>query len=173
MFSRSFLWLLLFISIVVPRVSAANSADVPNQNAMQLMGKSGYVFAGTVTAIRRISAGTSAVDSVEITFHVDRAIRGVRSGKSLTIREWSGLWTSGERYSIGQRVVLFLYKPSKLGLTSPVGGSSGRVNVDRQGTVRIPAEWEAGASKASTTQNQIHRRTVQEFTRILRRSAEE
>lgn len=137
------------------------------------MRKAGYVFAGTVTSIGRISAGASAIDSVEITFHVDRAIRGVRTGQTLTIREWSGLWASGERYSIGQQVVLFLYKPSKLGLTSPVGGSSGRVSIDAEGKVGIPPEWQSGVPIKTTAQSQIHRQSVREFTRILRRSAEE
>ena len=55
----------------------------------------------------------------------------------MTIREWAGLWNTGERYETGERVLLFLYPKSKLGLTSPVGGKLGRYAVDAAGRVLI------------------------------------
>ena len=42
---------------------------------------------------------------------------------------------SGERYRSGEHLLLFFYSPSKLGLTSPVGGSLGRFAVDSAGNV--------------------------------------
>ena len=75
------------------------------------------------------------VPTVEITFKVEQAIRGTHDGQLLTIREWAGLWESGERYHSGERLLLFLYGPSKLGLTSPVGGALGRFRVDSGGNV--------------------------------------
>jgi len=72
---------------------------------------------------------------MRITFRVEQAIRGVRTGQMLVIREWAGLWESGERYRTGERVLLFLYSPSKLGLTSPVGGPLGRFAMDSNGRV--------------------------------------
>lgn len=62
-------------------------------------------------------------------------MRGTSPGQLLTIQEWAGLWTGGERYRVGERVLLFLYSPSKLGLTSPVGGAMGRFAVDSQGKI--------------------------------------
>ena len=38
------------------------------------------------------------VATVQITFRVEQAMRGTRAGQILTIREWAGLWNSGERY---------------------------------------------------------------------------
>src|SRR5258708_29179611 len=55
----------------------------------------------------------------------------------LTIHEWAGLWSIGERYRLGERVLLFLYPPSKLGLTSPVAGAVGRFAMDSQGHILL------------------------------------
>jgi hypothetical protein len=81
-----------------------------------------------------------------VTDYVPRgaSIRGVREGHSLEVREWAGLWNSGERYRVGERVVRFLYPLSRLGLTSPVGGALGRFDVTSQqeivlGNIRIDA----------------------------------
>jgi hypothetical protein len=79
---------------------------------------------------------------------------GVRAGQTLAIREWAALWELGERYRSGEGVLLFLYPPSKLGLTSPAMGPWGRFRIGPDGQVVIdprrigvPArrpEWEAG-----------------------------
>jgi hypothetical protein len=49
------------------------------------------------------------------------------------------LWTRGERYRVGQRLMLFLYAPSALGLTSPVGGRAGEFALDRDGRIVLSA----------------------------------
>jgi len=65
-------------------------------------------------------------------------MRGRRRGQILRVREWDGLWNFGERYDIGQRVLLFLYPNSKLGLTrSPVGGALERYQIDKSGHVLV------------------------------------
>jgi hypothetical protein len=46
----------------------------------------------------------------------------------------------GTTVSPGERVVLFLYPASKLGLTSCVGGALGRFAVDRSGWVQLGAQ---------------------------------
>jgi len=92
------------------------------------------VFSGVVTQVQRSQGVTGAT---AITFRVESAIRGVRRGQVVTFREWSGLWNNGERYVAGERVLLFLYPKSKLGLTSPVGGKLGRYSVDAAGRVLI------------------------------------
>ena len=100
----------------------------------------GMIFSGTVKSIeRRPASRGSAVETVVVTFHVENAIRGVTPGEDLTISQWIGLWTSGQRYRVGERVLLFLYPPSKLGLTSSVAGPLGRFNVDAWGRVLLSA----------------------------------
>lgn len=98
----------------------------------------GYIFDGTVLSVQPVVQNEIGnVATVEITFRVEQAMRGARAGQVLTIREWAGLWDSGERYRPGERLLLFLYSPGKLGLTSPVGGSSGRFAVDANGNALI------------------------------------
>jgi len=137
--------------------------------------QSGMIFAGRVVSIQL--DGLSAPDraaSVQITVQVEQGVRGATAGQRLTFREWGGLWSGGERYRVGQRVMLFLYPPSALGLTSPVGGSAGRYEIDRsgrvrvttpQGTIRVHPDSDAsGASRMVP---------IREFTHALRRMAEE
>jgi hypothetical protein len=100
----------------------------------------GTIFSGTVTAIARHPAtGHQLVETVAVTFHVERAIRGTTPGQELTISQWIGLWSSGQRYRVGERVLLFLYPPSKLGLTSCVAALMGRFSIDPLGRVSLSA----------------------------------
>jgi len=101
----------------------------------------GTIFSGTVTAIaRRPATPSQAVETVAITFHIEKAIRGATPGEDLTISQWIGLWSSGQRYRVGERVLLFLYPPSKLGLTSCVAGTTGRFAIDPRGRVLLSAQ---------------------------------
>jgi hypothetical protein len=107
----------------------------------QFVRAAGIIFSGRVTSVGRTpSSGGQAMASTSITFQVERAMRGASAGQSLTIHEWAGLWTGGERYRIGERVLLFLYSPGKLGLTSPVSGGMGRFAMDPQGRIMIGAQ---------------------------------
>jgi hypothetical protein len=98
---------------------------------------SGYIFAGTVRSVERVAPKRNGVATVRIAFRVDEAMQGVRTGQTLTIYEWAGLWEAGETYRPGERVLLFLYPPSKLGLTSPVRGPQGRFKIGPGGRVAI------------------------------------
>jgi hypothetical protein len=101
----------------------------------------GTIFSGTVTAIlRRPATRGSAVETVAITFHIENAIRGATAGQNLTISQWIALWSGGQRYRVGEHVLLFLYPPSKLGLTSCVGGALGRFIIDPRGRVLLSAQ---------------------------------
>lgn len=116
----------------------SQTPQLPNLHAVAA--PSGYIFAGTVKAVELIRPQRKDKDSVavmQITFHVDRGYRGVRTGQTIPIREWAGLWESGERYRTGEHVMLFLYPPSKLGLTSPV--PNGRFPVDSGGGIVVPS----------------------------------
>jgi hypothetical protein len=92
-----------------------------------------------VVAIARASSPKTR-GSNAITFKVDRSLRGTTAGQSLTIHEWVGLWDRGERYRVGEHVFLFLYPPSRLGLTSPVAAGMGRFAVDSNGNVVLRPE---------------------------------
>jgi hypothetical protein len=99
-----------------------------------LLRASGMIFTGVVLAVQRSDTTTSSAIT-QVTFRVENAIRGVRRGQLVRVSEWGGLWNSGERYTKGERVLLFLYPKSKLGLTSPVGGKAGRYAVDSAGRI--------------------------------------
>jgi hypothetical protein len=135
----------ILLSVSCPMVAEDPSrsdparADLPElpylPHARPLTRSSGYIFAGTVKSVEWAAPKRKGVATVLINFHVDQAMRGVRTGQMLAIREWAGLWESGESYRPGERVLLFLYPPSKLGLTSPVGGPMGRFRIDPTGGV--------------------------------------
>jgi len=137
-FSPRFTFLVLFslIGITFPERLPERTPDAPKQPAISLLTlRAGYIFTGTVKAVHREHTGAGRVATMQITFHVDKALRGVRAGQSLVIHEWEGLWEAGERYRPGEQMLLFLYPPSKLGLTSAIGGAAGRFKVDEAGQV--------------------------------------
>jgi hypothetical protein len=110
----------------------------------QMVNAAGTIFSGRVTAIGRVPLSPGqAASSTTITFQVERAMRGVSAGETLTIHEWAGLWTSRERYRVGESVLLFLYPPGKLGLTSPVAGPMGRFAMDSQGRILMNGQHSA------------------------------
>jgi hypothetical protein len=100
----------------------------------QIVQAAGIIFSGHVTSVARAPSSGGPV-STAVTFKVEHAMRGTSAGRDLTIHEWAGLWTRGERYRVGERVLLFLYSPSKLGLTSPVAGPIGRFAVNSGGEI--------------------------------------
>jgi hypothetical protein len=133
--------------------------------------RSGYIFSGTVKSVERVAPRThDSVAVMRITFHVDQGLRGARTGQMLVIREWAGLWQSGDRYRPGERVMLFLYPPSKLGLTSPVGGGSGRFPVDPKGQVIVESRE---LSHAQTRAPRPIRMAPRELLRALRSAEKE
>ena len=128
--------------------SGQNSPPGSAPTFPQLARTAGTIFAGTVTRIEPgPAAGGSAVPTVAITFHVEHPLRGAVPGGSLTILEWLGLWSSGQRYTVGEHVLLFLYPLSKLGLTSAVGGAVGQFRLDSAGGI-LPSAWQFAAFQA-------------------------
>jgi len=102
----------------------------------KMVSAAGIIFSGHVTAVEHTPVPSGqAPASTNVSFQVEQAIRGIERGQILTIHEWAGLWASGERYRVGERVFLFLYPPSKLGLTSPVAGELGRFSLDSRGRI--------------------------------------
>jgi hypothetical protein len=133
----------------------------------------GTIFAGTVTTVARHPAtGGEAIETVAITFHVDNAIRGATPGETITVLQWMGLWSSGQRYRIGERVLLFLYPPSKLGLTSCVAASLGRFRIDPVGRVLLSAEH-LSAFRTDPVLGGRSRVSLSDFALAVRRATEE
>ena len=146
------------------------------------------IFGGEVTRVERVPpAQTSGEPMMQITFRVSQAIRGTRPGQTVVLREWEGLWQHrGEHYRVGEHLVLFLHRSSREGLSSPIGGRSGRFEIDRQNNLVLrPEQLEmiintlparatrvkpmaSGLSKQATVPTVPYR----EFIRILRQAAE-
>ena len=147
-------------------VSSAVLADlaIPKPVLRHIIRDSGKIFAGTVIKVERVDpTPASAIATTQITFRVEEPIRGVRQGQVVQVQEWSGLWQTGERYRVGERVLLFLYPPSKLGLTSPVGGTVGRLQIDRNRRVALKS---ASTARARTIK-------LKTLAAALRRAAKE
>lgn len=120
-------------------VAPGHPARSPVKGSLHhLVRAAGIIFSGTVT---RIEGGPAAngqsLETVAITFHIDTALRGTVANRNLTLTEWIGLWSAGQRYRVGEHVFLFLYPRSKLGLTSLVAGPTGRFDVDSRGYVLL------------------------------------
>ena len=108
----------------------------------QLARRAGIIFAGTVlaTAAQTLTptpvterAIPGAIPAIQLRFRVDEAIAGVESGQILTVREWAGASSMHRALQPGEHILIFLYPPSRLGLTSPVGGQSGMIALDSTG----------------------------------------
>jgi hypothetical protein len=124
------------LSAEIALTAPAPTTAPPQLFSPKQMRSSGMIFSGTVLTVAHLSSpGSPGI--TQIKFKVESAMRGRRRGQILRVREWDGLWNFGERYDIGQRVLLFLYPNSKLGLTSPVGGALGRYQIDNSGHVLV------------------------------------
>jgi hypothetical protein len=142
---RCLLYLLLLFSPDLP-ARVIKTPPVPSPpSLLQLTQKAGYIFSGTVLTVERVPTKTqNEVATIRITFRVNQAVRGVSTQQVLTIREWAGLWEAGDRYRPGEQVLLFLYRPSKVGLTSPVSGDLGRFKLNIHGKTLLDAQRLAG-----------------------------
>ena len=121
--------------------SPVSPAPLRRAAFQRMVRAAGTIFSGTVTKIEPRGTGTAqSLETVAITFHMDDTIRGAVAGGNLTILEWAGLWSSGQRYRIGEHVALFLYPASKLGLTSSVSGPMGRFEVDAARHILLSAQ---------------------------------
>src|ERR1700758_722084 len=138
-FRRCFMILFVFVCCGLPVIGQESRDELGAGRGLQVLPRAaGTIFMGTVMSVRRIPATQeNELETMQIVFRVDNAIRGAQRGAHLAVREWMGLWPSGERYQVGERVLLFLYPPSRLGLNSPVGGPEGRFAVDDKGRVLV------------------------------------
>jgi len=137
---------LLAVAALLP-CAAAFTQTAPASSPLQLSPAfrelaraSGYIFIGTVTSVLP-GRLLNTIATVDVTFRVEKAYRGVRRGQSLTIHQWSALWNSGQRYKPGERVLLFLYPQSRLGLTSIVGEPAGRIRISASQFIFSPSQY--------------------------------
>lgn len=158
---------------VVPRLPVAVPTIPGAFGFPQLARAAGIIFSGAVTSIARHRARPGeTVETVAITFHVENAVRGATPGDTLTISEWIGLWSGGQRYRVGERVMLFLYSPSKVGLTSCAGGSLGRFDVDDAGRVLLSAQ-QLSAFRKDPAIGGKSRVPLSDFASAVRQASEE
>ncbi len=117
---------LLFAFAIVLSARAQTPEDLDT-----LSRDAALIFSGRVEAVAHLApAAAGDLGVVRVVFRVSRGYRGAADGQSLTIVEWDALWTSGERYRVGEQFLLFLYAPSgELGLTSTVTGQRGRLKL--------------------------------------------
>jgi hypothetical protein len=108
----------------------------------QISRRAGMIFAGTVlTSVSPMTNQTAPADPAaagtipasSLSFRVDEPIAGVKRGQVVTIHEWAGAWARHRPMSKGQHILIFLYPPSRLGLTSPVDGALGQIALDASG----------------------------------------
>jgi len=131
------------------------------------------IFSGKVTGIvHRPPTGGQAIETVAVTFHVENAIRGTTPGGDLTINQWSGLWASGQRYRIGERALFFFYPPSRVKLTSCVGGGMGRFAIDSDGWILFSSQ-QLLAFRTDPVLGGKSRVRFSDFTRAVRQAGEE
>ncbi|HTR23933.1 MAG TPA: hypothetical protein VMI10_08100 [Terriglobales bacterium] len=156
-YASALLTLPLALCLLTPFSHAADLSDSSTaQRALgpewkRLSRRAGMIFAGTVLRaeqpvrcgnkpnssdeacpVSRVAAIPSS-SFAELRFRIDLPIAGVEAGKILTIHEWAGAQDRHRPLRPGDRVLLFLYPPSRLGLTSPVGGLQGQIRLDSTG----------------------------------------
>jgi len=139
------------VAPVFAESAAAAAAHALGPNWQQLSRRAGMIFAGTILASPPASVQTATgVPSAAIRMHVNRAIAGVEPGQTLTIREWTGALSRHPAMRPGEHLLLCQYPPSRLGLTSPVGGSQGQLRLDSQGDAIIdPSPTSRDSQRAS------------------------
>ena len=111
-----------------------SAARVLGPRWRQISRSAGKVFAGTVLSVEmQLATKGRPIPSLEVKLRVDHGIAGVQTRQTITLREWAGAASTHRAMRGGQHVLLFLYPPSRLGLTSPVGGALGQIALDASG----------------------------------------
>ncbi len=138
----SFRGMFAWVVVCLAGVAAAQQSDqlaaarALGPHWKQLCRSAGTVFGGSVMSVAGQPAGKGRpIPTIEVKFRVERAVAGVQPGQLLTVREWAGAWSAHRAMLRGQHLLLFLYPPGRLGLTSPVGGSQGQIALDESGKV--------------------------------------
>ena len=166
-FFVAFVALTAFCQVGAAATAASDQAAaerVLGPHWQQLSRRAGLIFTGTVLSGQMQSARMDRpVPSVALRFRVDHGIAGATSGDTLTIHEWVGARTLHPPMRPGDRLLLFLYPPSRLGLTSPIGGAQGQIRLDATGRNVVAAQSAAvlnAAQEAQSTSSAARRPAV-------------
>ncbi len=134
----SFIVLLLGCTTGLAPSSPAAMADPPAPPAQSIIqpaeadlsAHAAVSVRGTVVSVEPVPTPPDGVGTMRVRFRVDEGLRGVQAGQLFTLTEWQGLWISGDRYRVGEPLLLYLYAPaSGSGLASPVSGYAGRISL--------------------------------------------
>lgn len=167
-----------FCVSLVAFATAQSEKPLSADRILPLTQSAGIIFRGTVISVERVApTRQNQLESMQICFRVAENLRGTKTGSTLCIREWAGLWTSRDRYRPGQQLGLFLYPPSQLGLTSPVGGNEGCFEIEQS----RPLSGSLTANRLTSdtsSQNNLQQPTrdaisSSEFRRLVRRSLQQ
>ena len=118
-------------------VDAAGNATTVEAALRAMSSQAAVMFVGKVTGVRRVGGdGLQAAGVVEVTFAVEKGMRGVGDGETYVLREWGGLWSAADkRYLVGSRLMMLLHAPGATGLSSPVSGMDGAIPVKGSGSL--------------------------------------
>ena len=118
-------------------VDGAGNATTVEAALRAMTSQAAVMFVGTVTGVRRVGGdGFQAAGVVEVTFAVEKGMRGVGDGETYVLREWGGLWSAADkRYMVGSRLLMLLHAPGATGLSSPVSGMDGVIPVKGSGSL--------------------------------------
>lgn len=132
----------------------------------------GTIFVGTVLGVENARTPGQSVPIIQIRFRVEHPIAGMREAETFTLREWSGAWSIHRPMRRGEKLLVFLYAPSRLGLSSPVGGALGQIPIDPGGQTVTARSEHAQMSRLETGRTRkAHAATVftiQQLERAIR-----
>ena len=140
MFLRRLLFpaiLLLSVVWLAPELSAQRGAMTVQRNLAQLTDRADVIVRGQVlSAISEPHPELRGLQTIVITLRVSERLKG-NSPDIYTFRQY--VWDIRDRFNTagyrkGQHLLLLMNKPSRLGLTSPVGLEQGRFTIRRDGT---------------------------------------
>ncbi len=115
-------WALLLALLAAPRLDAS---QLRSMGLAEMTQRADRVFSGRCTATEVVRDERIGFNVTHATFEVDRAVKG-DVGRTVTVRI---LGSGAPPFELGERVVLFLYPDSALGLTSPVGLGQGKFSI--------------------------------------------
>ncbi len=126
--------LVCYSSAVAHRGDENDAARVLGPQWKQMSRASGMIFAGKILAIEPLPPSAKRpLPLTMVSVRVKHAIAGVQQGQVVKFREWASASSIHRSLRIGQHVLLFLYPPGKLGLTSPANGAAGVLALDAAG----------------------------------------
>ncbi|MBI3940047.1 MAG: hypothetical protein HY315_04375 [Acidobacteria bacterium] len=130
---RYFLFLLALLAVGIP----AYATSVRAVELDELVGSSDQIFLGRVVEVRQGTLAGFDLNYTEYTFAVSDWIKG-GSGDTLKVRQLgrgagAPVLPGIPAYKKGAEILLFIHRPSRIGLTSPVGMDQGYYPVEKDG----------------------------------------